>query len=486
MPKPTSDPSKCNGLGRRRRPRYSNRIPTRSKRRSERDKSPNRCPGRHEERRSHKYALDSGFSQCLIRSALIKSSQASDVYIAQRKSMTIRFFIHSRSKRAKSLALIDSGATENFISLEYVKYLHLPIKRLAQPQKLFNVDKTLNKGGDLQYYTDLQVQTGTQRTNLRFFLTNLGENKAILGYPWFAAVQPNIDWKRGWIDHSQLPLILRAPDAAKARFLPRTINQIRTPPTDQIFIGRIIIEPDQPEEFTLFTFGQKNPTQPATEVTTEAIPTIPPQYASFTKVFSEEASHQFPPSCIWDHAIELKPGAPSTLPGQLIRLCQAEQQELRKFIQEHLKRGTIQPSKSPYVASFFFIKKKDGLLRPVQDYRPVNQWTIKNKYPLPLIPQLVDRLRGCTLYTKFDIRWGYNNVRIKEGDEWKAAFLTNEGLFEPTVMFFGLTNSPATFQTMMNSIFATEVAQMWLTVYMDDMAIPTRRRENETEEQHLE
>ena len=143
-------------------------------------------------------------------------------------------------------------------------------------------------------------------------------------------------------------------------------------------------------------------------------------------------------------------------------------------------------TKSPYVASFFFIKKKDGSLRPVQDYRPVNQWTIKNKYPLPLIPQLVDRLRGCTLYTKFDIRWGYNNVRIKEGDEWKAAFLTNEGLFEPTVMFFGLTNSPATFQTMMNTIFATEIAQAWLTVYMDDMAIHTKRLEDETEEEHLE
>jgi hypothetical protein len=118
----------------------------------------------------------------------------------------------------------------------------------------------------------------------------------------------------------------------------------------------------------------------------------------------------------------------------------------------------------------------------MQDYRPVNQWTIKNRYPLPLIPQLVDRLTGCTLYTKFDIRWGYNNIRIKEGDEWKAAFLTNEGLFEPTVMFFGLTNSPATFQTMMNTIFAVEVAEGWLTIYMDDMAIHTKLQNFESED----
>jgi hypothetical protein len=96
----------------------------------------------------------------------------------------------------------------------------------------------------------------------------------------------------------------------------------------------------------------------------------------------------------------------------------------------------------------------------------------------------VDRLTGCTLYTKFDIRWGYNNIRIKEGDEWKAAFLTNEGLFEPTVMFFGLTNSPATFQTMMNTIFAVEVAEGWLTIYMDDMAIHTKPRNFESDDQH--
>jgi RNase H-like domain found in reverse transcriptase/Reverse transcriptase (RNA-dependent DNA polymerase) len=95
-------------------------------------------------------------------------------------------------------------------------------------------------------------------------------------------------------------------------------------------------------------------------------------------------------------------------------------------------------------------------------------------------------LSGCSLYTKFNIRWGYNNVCIKEGDEWKAAFIMNEGLFEPTVMFFGLTNSPATFQMMMNSIFANKIAEKWLTVYMDDMAIHTQRLEHETEEQHVQ
>jgi hypothetical protein len=140
--------------------------------------------------------------------------------------------------------------------------------------------------------------------------------------------------------------------------------------------------------------------------------------------------------------------------------------------------------KSPYAASFF-IKKKNRKLRLVQDYRPVNAWTIKNCYPLPLIPQLINRLRGCMLFTGMDIEWGYNEVLIKEEDRWKAAFITNEGLFEPTVMFFGLTNSPATFQTMINTIFRDLIDRGNVTIYMDDIAIHTRHKEGEMEEEHV-
>ena len=92
---------------------------------------------------------------------------------------------------------------------------------MDEPQKLLNVDRTENKGGELRYYTNLQVQTGTNYTTLRFYLTELGEQKAIMGYPWFAATQPKIDWKRGWIDHTQLPIILRANNAKRANFVPR-------------------------------------------------------------------------------------------------------------------------------------------------------------------------------------------------------------------------------------------------------------------------
>src|SRR5271170_2776876 len=126
---------------------------------------------------------------------------------------------------------------------------------------------------------------------------------------------------------------------------------------------------------------------------------------------------------------------------------------------------------------FFFVNKKDGKLRPCQDYRKLNEGTIKNAYPLPLIQELIDRLKGAKYFTKLDVRWGYNNIRIKEGDEWKAAFRTNRGLFEPLVMYFGLTNSPATFQTMMNEIFHDLIIQGVVCVYMDDILIFTKTQE---------
>jgi len=388
-----------------------------------------------------------------------------NVYMSNRKSMTLKAYIHATHRRTEAPALLDSGATENFMSLMYAKWLKLPFKRLPYERPLLNVDGTTNKTGSLKYYTDLQVQTGTKRTDMRFFLTDLGDHKVILGYPWFAANQPKIDWARGWIDTMQLLLILRSANAQKPQFSPDT-NNLPDPTQGEILcVGRIHVEPRIARQTLSSTLAEEHDKPQPNP--------IPTEYQRHQKVFSEEAAQRFPESRIWDHAIELKPGAPSTLPGKIYALSQLELQELAKFVKEHLAKGYIRPSKSPYAAPFFFIKKKDGKLRPVQDYRHLNEWTIHNRYPLPLIPQLINRVRMKKLFTKFDVRWGYNNVRIKKGDEWKAAFITNEGLYEPTVMFFGMTNSPATFQAMMNAIFEDEIREGWLTVYMDDMLIAT-------------
>jgi len=119
----------------------------------------------------------------------------------------------------------------------------------------------------------------------------------------------------------------------------------------------------------------------------------------------------------------------------------------------------------------FFIKKKDGSLRLVQDYHALNAITVKNRYPLSLISKLVSQLRRAWYFTKLDVCWGFNNIHIKPRDEWKAAFRTNHSLFESLVMFFGMTNSPAIFQTMMNDVFRTVIVEGIVVVYLDDILI---------------
>ena len=131
------------------------------------------------------------------------------------------------------------------------------------------------------------------------------------------------------------------------------------------------------------------------------------------------------------------------------------------------------------MALVFFMGKKDSKKRMVQDYRYLNEWTIKNNYPLSLISDVLENIETKKIFMKMDLGWGYNNVRIKKGDEWKAVFITPEGSFEPTVMFFGLTNSPATFQAMMNKLLRDLINTGKVAVFIDDVIVGT-----ETEEWH--
>jgi hypothetical protein len=191
--------------------------------------------------------------------------------------MTLRIFLHSKSKRAETVVLLNSGATENFMSLDYAKYLHLPIKTLREPRKLFNIDRTPNRAGDLKYFTDLTTRTGTRSTMLRYFLLDLGDNKVILGYPWFTAAQPKINWAKGWIAYDQLLIVLRAPNTSKARFLPQ-----------QSLARRGILTNRKPDP----RWSDR----------------VPLQYRDYRDIFEQHREGKLPPSQPWNHVIELKLG----------------------------------------------------------------------------------------------------------------------------------------------------------------------------------
>jgi hypothetical protein len=207
--------------------------------------------------------------------------------------------------------------------------------------------------------------------------------------------------------------------------------------------------------------------------------TVPTSLHAYANLFSEMAFDSLPECHKWDHAIELE-CEPSPRFHKVYLMTLTEQTEMDAFLEEALATGRIRQSKSPLGAPVFFIKKEDGKLRFIQDYRALNAITRKNWYPLPLIDDLIHRLKDARYFTKLDVRWGYNNVHIHEGDEWKAVFRTNRGLFEPLVMYFGLTNSPAMFQTMMNEIFQDLITEGIVPVYLDDILIFT----NSLEEHH--
>jgi hypothetical protein len=202
----------------------------------------------------------------------------------------------------------------------------------------------------------------------------------------------------------------------------------------------------------------------------EMVPEWPHDYRS---VFDKADFDEMPPCRPWDHQIELEKDAKPWDNVRLIPLSDDETDALDEFLNENLRTGRIRESKSPWASPFFFAQKKDGKLRPVQDYRRLNAMTKKNRTPLPLISETIDKLKEAKYFLKMDVRWGFNNIRIADGDQEKAAFLTKRGLFEPMVMFFGLTNSPTTFQTMMNNILRPLIMQGKVLVYMDDIIVFT-------------
>jgi hypothetical protein len=198
---------------------------------------------------------------------------------------------------------------------------------------------------------------------------------------------------------------------------------------------------------------------------------IPLEYRRFASVFEKKVLECLPERRSWDHAIKMKLGFKSKV-SHPYPLSQTELKRLDDWLDKQLAKGYIRPLKSSQASGFVFIEKKaKGGYRPCQDYCYLNEWTVKDAYPLTLISDLLLRLRDAKYFTKLDLHWGYNNVWIKEGDEHLAAFNTNRGMFEPLVMFFRLCNSLATFQRMMNTYFQDMITKGWIVMYMDDILI---------------
>jgi len=204
---------------------------------------------------------------------------------------------------------------------------------------------------------------------------------------------------------------------------------------------------------------------------------LPDYIQPFIYLFNKKKFEKLPKKHEWDHKINLMEEAPKELNAKAYVMILKEEEALNQWLDEQLKAGLIVESKSRYVAPCFYILKKDGSLQLVQDYRKLNQITIKNKMPLSLIGEVINKLKEARYFNKLDLIWEYNNVYIKEENKWKAAFLTNKGLFKPQVMYFRLCNSSGTFQRIINSIFRESLHEGILANYMDNFIILAKTME---------
>jgi hypothetical protein len=366
-------------------------------------------------------------------------------------------------------ALLDSGASSIYISSSFVNQHSIPSKRLPYPMFAYNADDTRNKA-TITHHANLTMTIQGHKSNTWAYVTELGAKTMIVGMTWLQEHNPVINWITGQIAFTRCPTSCGG-SIQTIKNLARLVEFSVATDSSPGYLQEIRHEINSTKENVSTRLAIEDLKNTKT-LTIEDIRKGP--FADYADVFEDAGYQEVPPHRPWDHAIDLVPNWESKQwKPRIYPLTYDEQKELDVFLQENLENGRIRKSISKLASPVFFVKKKDGTKRLVIDYRRLNDITEKNRYPLPLTDELVTKWKGCVYFTTLDIRSGYYNVRIKEGDEWKTAFITNRGLYESIVMTFGLVNAPATFQNMMNDIFIVQIRRGDTDAYIDDIGIGT-------------
>jgi RNase H-like domain found in reverse transcriptase/Reverse transcriptase (RNA-dependent DNA polymerase)/Integrase zinc binding domain/Chromo (CHRromatin Organisation MOdifier) domain/Integrase core domain len=389
-------------------------------------------------------------------------------------------------------ALIDSGAAINLIHEAIVQSLGLETFVCSPIQVVLANGKTLTHANR---YVRLKYSIAGVRHEDVFLVAPIGINSIIFGMPFLERLNPAINWRRKTVTfplaeepESSSSIPSQEPESCSPTTTqasePRTKPCKRKsrskspkpapepkpkPPPPPVRLTTRIGPRDQVYLLTLDEIVPLNALSDSgpTDLTK---PQIPKEYSDFADVFSEEQSNALPPHRgTLDHHIPLEEGAKPVY-GPIYNLSETELQVLKEYIETHLQRGFIRPSTSPFGSPVLFVKKPDGSLRLCVDYRALNRITVKNRYPLPLISELLDRVRRAKWFTKLDLRSAFHQLRIAQGDEWKTAFRTRYGHFEYLVMPFGLTNAPASFQAYANDCLR-EYLDKFCVAYLDDILI---------------
>lgn len=326
--------------------------------------------------------------------------------------------------------MIDSGCEQSLIDSQFVQQMGIETIPLSTPLRV----SALN-GRDLPQITHKtkpvkMILSGNHCEVISFFVFPAANSPIVLGFSWLQLHNPHINWSKKHVESWSV--------SCHSTCLHSAVPSGPSPAKQQ---------DADPVDLSL----------------------IPAEYHDLSPVFSKSHALSLPPHRPYDCSIDLLPGAP--LPNsRLFNISRPEREAMEKYIKESLAAGIIRHSSSPLGAGFFFVGKKDGTLRPCIDYRGLNQITVKNKYPLPLLSSAFEPVVGATVFTKLDLRNAYHLLRIRQGDEWKTAFKTHIGQFEYLVMPFGLSNAPAFFQALVNDVLR-DFLNVFVFVYLDDILI---------------
>jgi Reverse transcriptase (RNA-dependent DNA polymerase)/RNase H-like domain found in reverse transcriptase/Integrase zinc binding domain len=371
--------------------------------------------------------------------------------------------------------LLDSGSQPNTIKASVLKALGLPRYKIGLEGTAWGNPVTITG------YTRVIAEVFDSDGNLRRTPLTLLETSDdapedfVLGMAFHALRNPRYDAPNGkfyWEAKKQSQTrdrrrrVLRP---SQRRHLARILSRPDVMITNNVIGPAELVVPLEEKIALAAMTLEPNSSAPQPNSPPNYMANIPPEYKEFSDVFADPDSTMLPIRGLHDHAIDLEPGRAPPF-GKLYPMSPSELDTLKEYLDRLLDAGLVRKSTSAAASPVMFVPKNDGSLRLVVDYRGLNDITIKNRYPLPLISDMLDRLKGAQLFTKLDCKDAYNRIRIREGDEWKTAFRTRFGLFEYLVMPFGLTNAPATFQAYIDKALR-EHLDVICVVYLDDVLI---------------
>lgn len=358
-------------------------------------------------------------------------------------------------------ALVDTGATHNFIAATEAKRLGLKLEKDTSKIKAVNSEAQPVTG----VAKGVSITVGPWVGTANFTAATIDDFKVILGIDFLASSKA--------VPMPHLGALSIMQEAAPCMVLASCSKPTETPILSALQLRKGV----KRGEMTYLASIREVSEEGFEEE--DLLPEIGAVLGEFKDVMPQELPKQLPPRREVDHAIELEPGSKPTAKAPY-RMAPPELKELQRQLKDLLEAGFIRPSKAPYGAPVLFQRKSDGSLRLCIDYRALNKVTIKNKYPIPLVEDLFDQLGGAKYFTKLDLRSGYYQVRIAEGDEEKTTCVTRYGAYEFLVMPFGLTNAPATFCTLMNKLFHPYLDR-FVVVYLDDIVVYSNTLEEHKE-----